>query len=83
LCAYIPDWLKANTAWEYVFNIGTNSAVIPCTKEGMTMAAEMQSGEISIFVSDESKRREIFTKLWTQIINETENGRKIKWDKET
>jgi hypothetical protein len=47
------------------------------------MAVKTESGCKSIFVSDQEKVRETFTKLWTQVINEKENGRNIRWDVET
>jgi hypothetical protein len=46
------------------------------------MAVKTESGCKSIFVSDQGKVRETFTKLWTQIINEKESGRDVRWGKE-
>lgn len=47
------------------------------------MGAVMENECKNIFTSDKTKIRETFTLLWTQVINEKENGIKVNKDVQT
>ncbi len=46
------------------------------------MDVVMENSCKNIFISDQSKMRETFTRLWIQVINEKENSIKISIDRD-